>query len=355
MIKQSLPSRLIGNVSARLGLDKDISAFRNYIYDFRRFRAHSGAFASTPEAIAARITKEYHRIEKGLALPAPRPNFGQDTITYLLSAVPKLEADHGPCLATRGSRGSLQRYVEFHDRIGAKVRADLLAFVATNTADDAAAPGYPGGTMELSRADIAAATDFDYARFVQSRYSVRQFTGEPVTPEAIAEAVELALKTPRVCNRESRRVYVAYDATTRAKVLAHQNGNRGFGDLAGAVLVVTSDMREFLDFGERNQCWVDGGLFAMSLAYALHAQNIGACMLNWSALYWRDQTMRRELGIPDNEAVITFMAAGHLPEHLVLAQSPRPEVSTVLKTLNLSTDTVPVADTSGPIVATPAE
>jgi hypothetical protein len=47
--------------------------------------------------------------------------------------------------------------------------------------------------------------------------------------------------------------------------LSYQNGNSGFGHTVPALFVITSDMRIFEKSGERNQGWVDGGLFAMAL------------------------------------------------------------------------------------------
>ena len=129
--------------------------------------------------------------------------------------------------------------------------------------------------------------------------------------------------SPRVCNRGATRVYAIYDAQHRERALAHQNGNAGFGHTAGAVLIITTNMSAYTDFGERNQAWIDGGLFAMTLTYALHAQALGTCFLNWSALPGQDKAMRRELGIPAEEAVITFMAVGKLPQVFTVAASPR--------------------------------
>lgn len=311
-------------------------ALRNFHYDFRRFLTYSSAVdpRSSTAAVAARIVKEYHRIEKGLALPDPRPGFASQTVDHLITAVPRLEAEAGPCLATRGSRDALAAYAAWHDRAGAALPADqaarLRAFLDSPPPKDAARNVPMGGVVTLTRSEIAAATDFDYARFVNTRYSVRQFTGDAVSRGDIAAAVDLALKTPRVCNRESRRVHAAFAPEARARMLKFQNGNRGFGHLAGAVLMVTSDLRAFTDLGERNQCWIDGGMFAMSLAHALHARGLGTCMLNWSAPFWRDRDMRKGLPIPAHEVVITMMAVGHLPDSVDLAQSARPPVDEIL-------------------------
>jgi nitroreductase len=179
--------------------------------------------------------------------------------------------------------------------------------------------------IEIERAAVWARARIDFAAFAASRHSVRQFTGEPVDPEDMRAAIADAAKSPSVCNRATCMAYVAFSEAARARALSFQDGNRGFGHLAGAVIIVVSDMRGFIGFGERNQGFVDGGLFAMSLAYALHARGYGVCMLNWSATAGRDRRMRRALGIPSHQAVVTMMAVGRMPERLRVAASPRRE------------------------------
>lgn len=96
--------------------------------------------------------------------------------------------------------------------------------------------------------------------------------------------------------------------------MSYQNGNSGFGHTVPALFVITSDMRIFEKSGERNQGWVDGGLFAMALVYALHALGLGACMLNWSQDHDQDDALR---------------AAFEIPDDLLVAQSPRRPVGDV--------------------------
>jgi len=187
----------------------------------------------------------------------------------------------------------------------------------------------------LTKKEIEDATDFDYTRFVQTRCSVRHFTGQSVSPDAVRNAVSQAIKTPRTCNREMRRVYAAYEPKLRDHLLTYHNGNRGFGHKLGAVLIVTVDLREFDMIGERNQSWIDGGLFAMSLGYALHAARLGTCMLNWSEDFEHDQVLRKEFNIPDHEVIITFIGVGHVPEAFEVAASPAPSADDILSVISV--------------------
>ena len=73
----------------------------------------------------------------------------------------------------------------------------------------------------------------------------------------------------------SRGVH-AYDDERQQQVIAVQ-GNAGFGDRVPLVLVITSDLQTFFAPEERNQAWIDGGMFAMSLVHALHSLGLASC------------------------------------------------------------------------------
>ena len=116
-------------------------------------------------------------------------------------------------------------------------------------------------------------------------------------------------------------------------MLAFQAGNAGFCQDIQTVFVVTSNLSEMNLIGERYQGWIDGGIFAMTLALAIHAEGLGACFLNWSVEPAQDRAMRNHLGIADDELVITMMSAGHLKEAFSVPVSHRKPLEDVL-TLN---------------------
>jgi nitroreductase len=310
-------------------------AQRNYAYDMAKFLKHSSTKDVNPDpaAVAAFLTSAAHSLEKGLAMEVPRAGFGERKIPSILAAIDELERGGHEGIATQGARGCIRAYVRYHDEhqlhLPPHLESELREFAAGIGDHE-----LPGGSITLTRREIEDATNFDYDRFIQTRRSVRHFTGEPVSPKVIHNAVAQAIKSPKVCNRESRRVYAAYDPALRDHLLGYHHGNKGFGHKLGAVLVVTVDLREFDMIGERNQGWVDGGLFAMSLMYALHAARLGTCALNWSEDCEYDQVFREEFNIPDNEVIITFIGVGHIPETIDVAASPAPTADRVLSVIS---------------------
>lgn len=298
--------------------------------DYARW-AHDGRSDVHPGKMEHSIAKMYHGIEKGLSLPAPRPGFGAEKIRALLRKLDHWNAKYPPTLLTLGALESLRSYRAFnaaHDITFPWLDAWLDRQSHTTVPAQ-------GGTAPRNREEILSVTRGVGPDFFFARHSMRQF-GPGEIPEAdIETAVAIAQKSPSVCNRQGARVYCFSPATTALK---WQPGNGGFGHLADKAFVVTADLTAFSTSSERNQAFVDGGLFAMSLVYGLHALGYGSCMLAWSKRPRDEQKMRTALGIPANEVIIMMIAAGHLPDTYVVAQSQRRPLSDVLHRIRADQD-----------------
>ena len=277
----------------------------------------------------------HHKIEKTLALPEVRVPFGLDYVPPLLGLMEGWISSVGDLQAApfRGACGALARY---RVAVGDYLRQhepDLLARVdkLLRSCGDGGRAGAVGGVMELSadelRRDVRVA---EFERLVSSRHSVRHFEGSPVPDDEIRRAVATAQRSPSVCNRQSCRVHVYTSGADKEKVLRLQNGNEGFGHLADRVLLVTSDIRSFVSSGERHQAYVDGGMFAMTLVYALHARGIASCCLNLSTYSFQDLALRRACRVPAWETPIMMIAVGYPPERLKVAASVRLPTDSVL-------------------------
>ncbi|WP_028035462.1 nitroreductase family protein [Chelativorans sp. J32] len=308
------------------------SLFVNYAYDYRRFR--SASFIEGPrtrENRRAHIHLLAHTLEYGMSLSDPRKGFGMEKVRLLCA--------------------EMQEYISAYGRdetveLGLAVMASHIAFTASQGADTAearrllqplfsAAGPVPnaalGGTEQVRATDIAKDACIDFVSFMERRNSVRQYADRQVELEKIRRAVRAAQQTPSSCNRQTCKVYAFTDKRSIARVLSHHDGNRGFGDQLGGVFVVTVDLSHWNSVGERNQGWVDGGMFAMTLALGLHAEGLGACMLNWSAPRERDKALRACIGIPDHEIVITLIGFGHLRDEFRVPVSRRKSLEMVLR------------------------
>lgn len=305
-------------------------------YDLRNYALGSGVLGRTDrDVLETLIIKSYHRIEKGLALARPRPGFGADAVDLLLDDLALYLGRHGGDWVTQSGLKVLDSYCAFNDRAGVDITAIQARLASLKQRQGTVTPAQdvPAGTMTVSRDVIQAAANVPFGAFVQSRYSVRQFAEQAVDPSMLREAVRQAQYAPSVCNRQAVQVHLIQGAGRTQRLLAFQNGNRGFGEGAGAVLIITASQSAFHTVGERYQCWIDGGLFAMTLVYALHAKGLGSCCLNWSAEPAQDKAFKLAAGLPKHDAVIMLLAVGHLPDELVVASSGRRPADEVLRLL----------------------
>ena len=319
--------KILRSLSALLGIGK------NYIYDIKRFLQASsiGRRINTKTKLEALITREYHRIEKGLSFENPRVGFAPSVVQNLLSLLDKYRGKYDFDETGQIALNVLFAYHKFNlehglndEQLGRKLK-EIKAEIPQNKNITR-----QGGTLKLSKQEVFADAKLDLQAFFQSRYSIRQFASEPVDMSLIEAAVKLAQKTPSVCNRQSSKVYVFSSDEDKKKVLSYQNGNRGFGDRASKVLIVTSDLGHFFSITERNQCWIDGGMFAMSVVYALHSLGVGTCCLNWCVNYQADRALKKAVDISNSESIIIMIAVGHLPEKFSVANSARKNLEEVL-------------------------
>jgi len=308
-----------------------IKLLPGYVYDFGRYFGYSGLNKSRDGQIqrAARITLFYHQVEKGLSLAAPRPGFGMAVISGLLDDIDAYLAQHGAIEPATTAIAVMRDYVAYHARIDHQVdyvRNRLNDIIGKYHFSPELVGSWQGGAIRVTRDELAEARMAGFSRFFESRYSVRHFSGEAIPPDDIRRAVEVAQKTPSVCNRQSWRVHAFSDAKDMERLLEIQSGSRGFGELASVVLVVTSELRSFLGVAERYQPWIDGGMFAMALCLSFHDLGYGTCCLNWSKEPATDRQMRAAAAIPPSEQIIMLIAVGTLPNEFNVARSHRPPV-----------------------------
>ena len=305
---------------------------RNYVYDYRRFARSSFLQGPTSrESRKAHIHLLAHTVEHGLSLAKPRPGFGIEKVRQLIDEVSGYIRDHGVDPSAEIAVKALVAYVAFNRDSGADIQEIPAAVDRLTAGISVARQELLGGTEEVTAEGIRQHAAMDFLGFMEARHSVRQYADRPVDPIQIENAVRAAHQSPSSCNRQTCKVYAFTDKAAIARVLSFQSGHRGFGEQLGGLAVITTDIRHWGTVGERNQGWVDGGMFAMTLALGLHAEGLGACMLNWSETRDVDTAMRAHVGIPDHELVITMLGFGHMPDRFKVPRSQRKPLDEVLR------------------------
>ncbi|MFA0332457.1 nitroreductase, partial [Vibrio cyclitrophicus] len=159
---------------------------------------------------------------------------------------------------------------------------------------------------------------------------VRKYTGEIVGDKAIESAVNLALNTPSVCNRQASKVYLINDNQKVQDILKIQGGLSGYTEGIHQLLILTTDRNYFYTVGERNQFYIDGGMFLMNLLYALHYNEIAACPANWGKTVKEEKNIYNVVSIPKSEKIICIIPIGIAPSEFRVTLSQRRDLSEVL-------------------------
>jgi nitroreductase len=325
-----VPKKIYPILKTLYGPIKILRLIKNYIYDFKRYLKYSTTLSYSNDAnkLESRIIKRYHIIEKGLAMPETRLGFGQAVINQLIEHLSLYKKKNYPTenIQYKAAISALNSYIDFHEVHNYDVNYLKNEINKLNYNDE----NDFGGVVKMKAADILTSSKSDFKNFALNRFSIRKFDSKEVSNEAIEEVIRIAQKTPSVCNRQSSKVYVVEGSEKVKEVLSLQNGNRGFGHLINKVLIITSDIRAFDGFEERNQSFIDGGMFAMSVLYGLHYQGLGACALNWSVKKETHEALRKMVGVGQSENIIMYIGVGHLPSELEIPISQRKTIEEVV-------------------------
>lgn len=280
----------------------------------------------------AYIIKEYHAIEKGLAMLDPRPGFGEARVSALADVVEEYIKNYGIDSVTSITAFTLREYLNFdiaYRKIPEYLSRKLESLIARC---DESSTSKTGGTKIIPRTEITETLNFDYAGFFKSRHSVRDFSEEPVPTQQILNAIDTARYTPSVCNRQAWKVYVIEHSNLelKKKLLNVQNGNRGFGEHISSLIVITGKLSSFFAY-ERNQVFIDGGMFAMSIVLSLHAEGLGVCCLNTSYAVKQYEAFRTSMQMDSDCVPIMFLAVGNLKEDFKVAISERKPLTDIVE------------------------
>jgi len=303
--------------------------FTESCQDIWLFLRHNGfsPFESIGRRLSHKTIIEAHTIEKGLSLPKPRPYFGLGKINGLLDMNENWSPPDGD-LSRSMLIGALRDYQEAFRHLPVP-NVELFNRIDTFLGDkdvNSAEGGSRNGILRASEANLAAIT------FLQSRFSAREFDNKKSSEEELFKIVTLTQHAPSQCNRQSCRLHIYRDRSKIDQLLALQGGARGFAEQIPTLFVVTSEITAWGGPQQRNQPYVDGGIYTTMLLLSLEALGFVSCPLNLAISNRTERTIKAVGEIPSRERLIVMVAAGRPPGHKInAAQSPRWPANAIYK------------------------
>lgn len=301
--------------------------YGDFWYDFLRYSKFSWLNVSSPsrDSLVGRIIVQYHVIEKGLTMPSVRLGFGQARVVLLCNL----------CLSYK-KRFSLEseqveqavrvllEYQMFHFERNFPLSNDLLDLIKSVGAAYSLQSG--SSQNNVDKKSFFLHSNSSFKSFSKSRRSVRNYDSKELPVSILIEAFDIARNTPSACNRQPIRNYVFTDKEKIKKVLDVQGGTRGFSHKVNKLIVVVCEVGVYASGGERNLCFVDGGMYLMNLLYALHYLQVAACPLNGSFTKEVDQVMRKLCEVKPSEVFVGLITCGYAPDEFSITDSLRYDI-----------------------------
>ena len=290
-------------------------------------------FDQSYDQLSAQIMYNVHAIEKGLSHETSfRPKFGKSALAKLNDALvlynkagySKEEYPYIEGLAI------FQRYNEAHQKLNEDTTF-LKEIVDASFLEGNDVKPETAGLKLITSADKEDNNKKGFYDLVQGRSSVREFSGEPIDVNKVKRAISNAEKTPSVCNRQGWKVYQISNIKLIEKVLFHQRGFKGYGFLPEVLLVITVSNSTFLSPVERNEAFVGGGLFSMSVLYGLEYESLASVPLNAMMNSKDEKAVRNLVDIGYSEQIIMFIAIGSFKEVSYVPKSDRKSYDTFVK------------------------
>jgi len=282
------------------------SRYLNYLfqYDMKRYFQYSSMTHSEAKAAATEIRILSHTIEKAMSLPECRAGFGKAKILRLIELyeMNSNELENVDPQIKSIVNSTVRAYVAFQNENS--VDTDYIDTKYLSTIQEQCPVGVINVPMKQTT---------DFATIAKERKSARYYSKDGVSSDLVRKAVQIAQTAPSACNRQSIRVYACLNENVIERVMALHKGVRGFGK-PGVVFAITGDLSLYQNELERDTVFVDGGLFAMNLLYALDSFGLVSCPVIWGSEPDHDGQLAALLRIPENETAVLLIVSGKCPE-----------------------------------------
>ena len=117
----------------------------------------------------------------------------------------------------------------------------------------------------------------------------------------------------------------------RQNIIDYSIGKSGFYLDGVNTFIITFDVNGLglNDKGERNQGYLNAGLFATNLINAFHSIGIGTCLIGFNNPVIQEEKLKKINNIPSNERIAVMLYAGYYDDKSIVTISPRKNVKDI--------------------------
>lgn len=141
---------------------------------------------------------------------------------------------------------------------------------------------------------------------IERRASVRDYTDEPVSPEALDRILEAGRLAPSAKNRQSWRFVVITDATLRERIQDASFGQEYVGKAPVIVALCTTNIEYKMPNGQLSYP-VDLSIAASFMMLQVTHEGLGSCLVTT----FREEDVKSILTVPYSMRVVLLLTIGH--------------------------------------------
>lgn len=289
----------------RLGVQK-LRIFKEFLSEARFFSQHLLDGNKTLNHEQYYILMRAHSIEKGLA-HRKRRSFGARKVKDLIRLLSTIQPNSQDTWIIEIGKCALVEWRNFHanraDR-DEKCFREVSQFLEITNLNGFESNVLIGVNESLSYTDLTP-------ELLTTRRSIRSYADRYIEDETIRRAIEVANTAPSACNRQPTRVHIFRDPLHKDLIKSTVHGSDGVDFEHAVIALVSYDSRAFEFFGERNQGWVNSGLFTMNFLLGLHSLGLGSCLMQFGVSFKEERVLKSLLHIPEHERIVVSIAFGY--------------------------------------------
>ncbi len=323
VIKKYIPRKLLNPI---IKLNKYAEGITICNSDFKRFMKYYSDQSEkmNKSQIETRLNFYSHSLEKGLSHDEIRYGFGKTALEQLARSMSiyNNKSLNKNDISYKNALSVLREYIRIHKAEKFDISYLDKMFSKNIIHDIGMCNSEIGGSTTVLIDSKYKNNEKNFKDLFLGRSSVRTYSEDEVNIDKIKNAIELSMKSPSVCNRQSSRVYVISDKKYIENTLKLQGGMGGY-PTPPILLAVTSSISGFVNITERNQPYIDGGLFSMALLLSIENEGLAACPLNAMFNIKTESKIRSIINIKPDENIIMLIAVGNFKEVNNIAKSFR--------------------------------
>lgn len=269
-----------------------------------------------------------HALEKGMAMPSIKQNFGEDKAVSLIERASSFCRKGGNInnYALYEADAVLRKYISFKKEQKQEIEEIEKIYLnfLENSKFDNSSNYCNAGAMQFQAKRRECPLSFN--EVVQGRKSIRKYRDGFIKDKSLIRAIENANYAPSACNRQPCKVIHITNSTLVSELNKLVPGNNGFTDYIHEYLIIVSK-RDFFAEMEFLQWYVNGGIYLGFLALALENEGINSCIYQWPINLKGSANFTNKLCLSKYDSIVAVMSIGYAADDakIICSQRKKPE------------------------------